>query len=229
MVMKLGKTGVFMSCSRFPECKGSRTESGETIKDAEPIGAHPDTGFPIFVKTGRFGPYVEMQETETEKPADDGKKKRKSKKVKTAVKRASIPKEIIPSEITVQEAARLLSVPRILGKHPETGEDITAAVGKFGPFIVHQGDFRSLKGGDNPYDITYERALEILKEPKKTRPGAPVVVRTVGPHPRTKKPILLYKSKSGFFLKKGFKRIGVPESMADSLLPAEAAEMLKGG
>jgi DNA topoisomerase-1 len=221
MVMKLGKTGVFMSCSRFPECKGSRTESGGVIKDDEPIGTHPETERPIYVKTGRFGPYVEMPEEEIKKQKTKGKSK------KPAAKRASIPKEINPGEITVEQAVKLLSIPRVLGAHPETGEDITAATGKFGPFIVHQGDFRSLKGADNPYDITHERALEILKEPKKTRPGAPVVVRTVGPHPKTKKPILLYKSKSGFFLKKGFKRIMVPDSMAETLTPAEAVDLLR--
>jgi DNA topoisomerase-1 len=222
MVMKLGKTGVFMSCSRFPDCKGSRTETGDVIKESESIGTHPETGHHIYVKTGRFGPYVEMRETEA--VAVEGKKKSRKK---AEVKRASIPKEIDPNTLSLTQATKLLSIPRVLGKHPETNEDITAAAGKFGPFIVHQGDFRSLKGNDNPYDITHERALEILKEPKKTRPGAPTVVRTIGPHPRTKKPILLYKSKSGFFMKKGFKRISVPEKDADTLTPAEAADLLK--
>ncbi|MDO8523828.1 MAG: DNA topoisomerase, partial [bacterium] len=221
MVMKLGKTGVFMSCSRFPECKGSRTETGDALKDNEPIGKHPETGNQIFVKTGRFGPYVEMPET------INGEKKTKGRSKKPAARRASIPKEINPAEITMEQATKLLSIPRELGAHPETGEAITAAIGKFGPFVVHQGDFRSLKGGDNPYDITHERALEIFKEPKKIRPGAPTVVRTIGPHPRTKKPILLYKSKSGFFLKKGFKRVSVQEKDAETLTVSDAIQALK--
>ena len=127
----------------------------------------------------------------------------------------------------MEQAIKLLSLPRLLGEHPETKETITANVGKFGPYIVHQGDFRSLKGADNPYDISHERALEILKEPKKTRPGAPTVVRTVGPHPRTKKPILLYTSKAGYFLKKGFRRIPVLENQVETLSPAEALDLLK--
>jgi len=92
---------------------------------------------------------------------------------------------------------------------------------------VHDGDFRSLKGTDDPYEITLDRAREILKEPKKTRPGAPQIYREVGEHPKTKKRIYLYKSKTGYFLKKGFKRAFVPDSMADVLTPAEAVDILK--
>ncbi|MBV9349537.1 MAG: type I DNA topoisomerase [Patescibacteria group bacterium] len=229
MVMKLGRGGVFMSCSRFPECKGSRTETGDVIKDAEPIGTHPETGNPIFVKTGKFGPYVEMPES-AENPASaeaEKKGKRKSKAKKPKAKRASIPKDINPSEITIPQAVKLLSLPRELGVHDESGKPITASIGKFGPFIVHDGDFRSLKGKDDPYLITLERAKEILKEPKKNRPGAPVISREVGEHPKTKKRIYLYKSKSGYFLKKGFKRVSVPDNMADVLTPAEAIDILK--
>jgi DNA topoisomerase-1 len=228
MVMKLGRTGIFMSCSRFPECKGSRTQEGEIMKDDEPIGMHPETGHPIYVRSGRFGPYVEMRpkETESEKPAD-GKKKTKSKIKKPDTRRASIPKNIVPSEITLEQAKKLLSLPRELGAHEDSGKTITASIGKFGPFIVHDGDFRSLKGADDPYEITLERAKEILKEPKKTRPGTPQIYREVGEHPKTKKRIYLYKSKTGYFLKKGFKRAFVPDSMADVLTPAEAVDILK--
>lgn len=224
MVMKLGKTGVFMSCSRFPECKGSRTEKGEVMKDEEPIGIHSETGHPIYVRNGRFGPYVEMRPKEELEV--EGKKKGKKKKILDA-RRASIPKEIIPSEITLEQAKKLLSLPRELGTHAHSGKPITASIGKFGPFIVHDGDFRSLKGADNPYEITLERAREILEEPKKTRPGAPQIYREVGEHPKTKKRIYLYKSKTGYFLKKGFKRAFVPDSLADSLTPAEAIDILK--
>ncbi len=231
MVMKLGRGGVFMSCSRFPDCKGSRSENGEALKDAEPIGVHPALGMPIFVKKGKFGPYLEMEtipSTESiPQNTESTKKKTRTKKKKAHAKRASIPKEINPLEITMEQAVKLLSVPRVLGNHPETNEPITANNGKFGPYIVHQADFRSLKGADNPYDVSYERALEILKEPKKTRPGAPTVVKTIGEHPRTKKPIFLFKSKSGYFLKKGFKRIPVLENQIETISALEAADLLK--
>lgn len=227
MVMKLSRMGVFMSCSRFPDCKGSRTEKGEIIAEGDPIGEHPDTGHPIYVKSGRFGPYVEMRPHETAEEKEAKKAKKGKKKVPVDMRRASIPAGVEPSSVTVEMATKYLSIPRETGNHPDTGMPITAGTGRFGPFIVHNGDFRSLKGADSPYDITHERALEILKEPKKGRPGVSIV-REVGEHPKTKKKIYLYKSKSGFFLKKGFKHINVAENKADSLTPAEAVELLKG-
>lgn len=159
MVWKLSKVGKFMSCSRFPECTGARTAEGlELNKDEEnkPIGNHPETGEAIYVKSGRFGPYVQLGD----KIEKDGKK------IKPRM--ASIPKEKNPLEVTIADAAKYLSLPRVLGNHPETNQPITASIGRFGPYIVHEKDFRSLKT-DNVYDITHERALEILKEPKKPR------------------------------------------------------------
>lgn len=160
MNIKLARTGKFLSCSKFPDCDGALTIEGKEIKPDEPIGNHPETGEPIFVKVGRFGPYVQLGE--------GGKKDEKGKKIKP--KMASIPKEKDFEQVTVEEAARYLSVPRVLGQHPDTGEDITAGIGRFGPFIVHQKDFRSLKE-DSVYDIKLDRALEILSQPKKTRAG----------------------------------------------------------
>ncbi len=226
MVMKLSRIGVFMSCGTFPLCKGSRTEKGEVVKESESIGIHPETGHPIHVRVGRFGPYIEMKPPE--EPPKEGAKVPKRKK-KVVARRASIPADIVPEEITMEQALKLLSLPRELGIQSESGMPITAAIGKFGPFIVHNGDFRSLKGLDDPYTVTLERALEILKEPKKGRPGISIA-REVGEHPRTKKKIYLYKSKSGFFLKKGFRHVRIPETMDfEKLTVKEALELLKVG
>lgn len=158
MIVKLGRGGKFYSCARFPDCTGARTLDGVEIKADEPIGADPATGLSVFVKTGRFGPYVQLGE-------DDKKKKLKAKK-------ASIPKDKDVSTVTLEDALTYLALPRTLGKHPETGETITANVGRFGPYIAHntkpKPDYRSLKT-DDVYTITLDRALEILKEEKKTR------------------------------------------------------------
>lgn len=157
MVRKLGRSGTFYSCSTFPDCKGARTLDGEEIGAEEPIGKHPETEKDIFVKNGPYGPYVEMEV--------EGKKK---------PKRASIPEDTQPDEVTVDIAVKLLSLPRTLGTHPETQEEIVANIGRFGPYIAlmkkPKPDYRSLKE-DDPYTITLERALEILKEPKKRRGG----------------------------------------------------------
>jgi DNA topoisomerase-1 len=158
MVWKLSRNGKFMSCSRFPECQGALTAEGHEIKTAEPIGIDPETGLSIFIKIGRFGPYVQLGE------------KSKDKKDKTKPRMASIPKEKNPETVTMADALKYLSLPRKLGVHPDTGQAISANVGRFGPYIVHDGDFRSLKK-DDVYDVTLDRALDILKEPKKARFG----------------------------------------------------------
>lgn len=155
MIIKLSRGGKFLSCSKYPECDGSLTMEGVEIKKDEPIGTSPETGEPIYMKIGRFGPYVQLGDG-----SGTGKKKIKPRM-------ASIPKDVDPTTVTVEMALVYLSLPRQLGTHPETGKVITANVGRFGPYVVHDADFRSLKGEDNPYTITLERALQIFSEPKK--------------------------------------------------------------
>lgn len=218
MVVKLGKGGKFLSCGTFPDCDGARMIDGSEIKPEAPIGAHPETEDPVYVLNGKYGPYVQLGET----PEKGDKKAPKPK-------RASIPQEVDPEDVTLEMAVQYLRLPRELGEHPKTGEPIIANTGRFGPYIVHAGDYRSLKGGDDPYDITYERALEILNEPKQGRKGEKLV-REVGIHPKTRKMINVYESKSGQYLRKGFKRIMLPEGMkAENLTIEEAVELLKQG
>jgi len=155
MDIKLSRIGRFLSCEKFPECDGALTINGEELKQDEPIGIDPETGLNIFIMNGRFGPYVQIGNKE------DLKKGEKPK-------RASIPKEKSLEDVTLEDALKYLSLPRVLGKHPETGEDITTSIGRFGPFVVHQADFRSLKE-DSPYDVTLEKALQIFSEEKKKR------------------------------------------------------------
>lgn len=200
MVIKLGRGGKFLSCERFPDCDGARTIEGKEIAGEEPIGTHPETGEPIFVLDGRFGPYVQLGET-------PDKKDKKAPKPR----RASLPADVKPEDVTVKDAVRYLLLPRELGEHPQTSEPIIANTGRFGPYIVHAGDYRSLKGEDTPYDITYERALEILKQPKQGRKGE-TLVKELGIHPKTRKLVNVYESKSGRYLRKGFKRISLPEN-----------------
>lgn len=154
MIIKLGRGGKFLSCERFPDCKGMRNIDGSKIKAAEALGIYPATGEEIFVLTGRFGPYLQV-----------GEKTDKNKKPR----RASIPKEQNLDEISLAAALKYLSLPRELGPHPDSGKMISANVGRFGPYVVHDGDFRSIKekDGDNVYSINLARALEIFSEPKK--------------------------------------------------------------
>ena len=158
MIIKLGRAGKFMSCERYPDCDGARRIDGSVVEPNKPIGTDKETGLPIFVMDGRFGPYVQLGEN----PPAGGKKNPKPR-------RSSIPKEKEPSTVTLEDALKYLSLPRILGTHPETGKDIIANIGRFGPYVMHDGDFRSLKkdSGDDVHTIELPRALEIFKEEKK--------------------------------------------------------------
>lgn len=155
MQIKLGKAGKFLSCSNFPECNGALTITGEEWKQDAPIGEDPTTGLPIKVLVGRFGPYVQVGEKTKENPKP---------------RRASIPKDKDLDTMTMEDALKYLSLPRTLGQHPDSGKDIIANNGRFGPYVMHDGDFRSLKT-DNVYEVDLKRALEILSEEKKTRRG----------------------------------------------------------
>lgn len=173
MLVKLSRGGKFLSCDQYPECDGALTLEGVEIKSDESIGNDPETGLPIFVKTGRFGPYVQLgvqikkQKSKTKKKKEDTSETTKELEgVVAKARMASIPKEYDPTQITVADAMKFLSLPRVLGTHPETKKEIMANKGRFGPYIVHDGDFRSLKK-DDVFEITLSRALEILAEPKK--------------------------------------------------------------
>jgi DNA topoisomerase-1 len=236
MEFKLGRGGVFMSCKNYPDCKGAREESGSEVKGDEPIGIHPDTKLPIFVRTGRFGPYVEMPDAVVaEEPKEEilaetatkGKKKRVAKKKKPAFsgRRASVPAGKDVATVTLEDAVKYLSLPRELGLNPATGLPVMANTGRFGPYVAHDGEFRSIKKSD-PYTITLEEALVLLNTPKAPPKGA-VIAKELGKHPKTGKHLTLYKSKQGLFLKKGLRRIYLPETTdADSFTPEEAATYL---
>ncbi|MFW5814427.1 MAG: type I DNA topoisomerase [Spirochaetota bacterium] len=160
-----------------------------------PIGYHPQTDEPIYSLVGRYGPYLQLGEKTEENPKP---------------KRASLPKEISPREVTMEDAVRLLSLPRTLGVHPETGKEIVANNGRFGPYIVHDGDFRSLKGEDNAYDIELPRALEILAQPKRGR-GQSKVLKDLGKDPDSGKKVAVHDGRYGPYIKVGTKNITLPE------------------
>jgi DNA topoisomerase-1 len=145
MVVKLGKAGKFLSCSNFPDCDGARTMDGESMEDV-PLGTHPEEDEPIYVKSGPYGPYLQLGEDD-----DDPK-------------RVSIQDDQDPDEIDMELAVKLLSIPRELGEHPETGKEIIASIGPYGPYVKHDDEYTSLNDEDSVYDIDLERAVEIINE-----------------------------------------------------------------
>jgi DNA topoisomerase-1 len=238
---------------------------GMEIKKTTPIGHDPATGLPIYVLVGRFGPYVQLGEKVPKvKKVKKPKKPRTTKNAKktkkgdtseltkesetkiiepaeivaepaTKPRMSSIPKGTNLSTITVADALRYLSLPRLLGNHPTDSKPITASAGRFGPYIVHDSDFRSLKKPDDVYTVTLARALEILAQPKATRKGAPVKVRVVGQHPKTGKDIVLYRKASApadstdsLFFKRGFQQIFVPRDIDPEKMTVEQAVEILG-
>jgi DNA topoisomerase-1 len=246
MIIKLGRGGKFLSCSRYPDCDGALMMDGVEIKKTEAIGTDPATGLPIYVLVGRFGPYVQLGEKIPKKkktPKVKGEKKstKKEKVVKESSadttkevpvevaaapvkpRMASIPKGVDLTKISVEEALKYLSLPRLLGNHTTDGEPITASAGRFGPYIVHNSDFRSLKAPDDVYTVTLARALEILSTPKAVRKGAPVRVRVIGKHPKTGKDIVLFKRGEQYLFKRGFATIPVPKEIDPEKMTVEQA------
>ncbi|AFZ43352.1 DNA topoisomerase I [Halothece sp. PCC 7418] len=182
------------------------------------LGIHPETGDPIFIKIGRYGPYVELGEAteENKKP-----------------KRCSIPKGTKPEDVTLDMAVKLLSLPRLLGEHPSTGAPVKAAIGPYGPYVVHdQGkegkDYRSLKKEDDVLTVGLDRALELLAQPKKSRRGSQKeLIKELGNHPDNDKPVKLYKGPHGPYVNHGRKNVGLPEGESpDKITLERAVELL---
>lgn len=185
------------------------------IKGPEPLGTDPDSGEPVYCLIGRYGPYVQLGQVSEEVPKP---------------KRAGIPKGRSPREVTLEEALKYLSLPRTLGVHPETGNEVVANVGRFGPFVVHDGDFRSLKKDDDVYSIELPRALEILAEEKSRGRQRSKLIRELGEF--EKKKVALYDGKYGPYIKYGTKNISLPddqktEEALKALTIEEAGKIIK--
>jgi DNA topoisomerase-1 len=191
---------------------------GSELRPDAPIGKHPDTGEDIYVMNGKFGPYVQL---------GANPEKVKGKKMPSP-KRAGLPAGMKPEDVTLADAVKFLELPRELGPHPKTSEPIIANTGQYGPYLAHAGDFRSLKAPDDPYTITYKRALEIYAQPKAARKGEKLLLE-LGINPATKKMVNIFESKSGRYMRKGFKRISIPDDVKTSDITLEyAIGLLKG-
>ncbi|MCA9351239.1 type I DNA topoisomerase [Patescibacteria group bacterium] len=225
MVYKLGRTGKFMSCSTYPDCDGALTEEGKEVGGEEPMGTHPETGENIYLLEGRFGPYVQAGKTpvmpKLTKFPKGHKKTQEEKdmvaKEKEAIKaakelpkprRASLPSGMKPEDVTLEKAVELLILPRELGIHPTSSETVIANIGRFGPYVGHGREFRSIKktSGLDPYTISFEDAIKLLDEPKALPKGVELF-RDLGKHPTTGKDVRILKSKSGYYIQKGLKRL----------------------
>ena len=166
------------------------------------VGIHPETNEPIYLLDGQYGPYVQLGEGEA----------------KVKPKRSSLPKGVKPEDVTLDMAIGLLSLPRLLGEHPETARPVKAGLGRFGPYILHdkgkgEAEFRSLKAGDDVLTVTFERAVELLAEPKaaRGRRGTATPLRELGAHPKDQGPVQLFEGKYGPYVKHGELNASLPK------------------
>ncbi len=185
------------------------------------VGRHPETGEPIYLKIGTYGPYVQLGDKTEENPKP---------------KQTSLPKGVTPENVTLDMAVGLLALPRTLGVHPDTGKKIQASLGRFGPYVVHdQGkdgkDYRSLKAADNVLTVSLERALELLAEPKKGRGASSskskAALRELGMHPEEGTPVNIYDGPYGPYIKHGKINVSIPEGQSvEDITLSTALELL---
>ena len=152
LTLKLSKFGPFIGCSNYPECRYTRPLSvpadGSADFGTKKLGEDPKSGLEVTLRSGRFGPYVQLGE------AVDGEKP----------KRAGLPKGTVPEEVDLERALALLSLPREVGRHPEDGEPIRAAIGRFGPYVHHGKTYANLEPGDDVFHVGLNRAVTLIAE-----------------------------------------------------------------
>ena len=208
--LKLGRFGAFVGCSNYPDCRYTRQlgqKPGEGGNgEPQPLGIFPATGEQITLRTGRFGPYVQLGEGE--KP-----------------KRASLPKGTDAANMHLELAIKLLSLPREIGKHPESGETITANFGRYGPYIAHDGKYASLDSPEDVFTIGLNRAVTVLAEKKArgfVRRG-PEPLKELGANPNGGTAIKLMKGRFGPYVTDGSVNATVPRGSDPLALTLEEA------
>ena len=215
LALRGGKFGAFIACSNYPECKYTRRfaqPGGEEGGDAGPegLGKDPATGLEVERKSGRFGPYIQLGE---------GKD----------AKRASIPKDI--GELNLEWALKLLSLPRTIGNHPETGEPIEAAIGRYGPYLKHAGKYARLQSTADVFETGMNAAVVKLAEAaagggRPARGAAKEPLKVLGAHPRTEAEIKLMEGRYGPYVTDGTTNATIPKSIEPAALTLEEAAQL---
>ena len=211
LTIRLGRRGRFIGCTGYPDCDYTRNldgaEGGEAGK--REIGTDPKTHKLIQLLQGPFGPYIQLGEMEGDKKP----------------KRVSVPKNVAPDSVDLSIALKLLALPRDLGAHPESGKKVHAAIGRFGPYVSHDGHFKSIPKDESVFDIGLERAVALLKEPKQF--GARGALKILGKHPADGQAVALYSGRYGPYVKHGKVNATLPdEGMITTVTLEEALELL---
>lgn len=214
--LKIGRFGSFIGCSNYPECRYTKQitenkldqdETSEAPKDKE-LGIDPETKLPILLKKGPYGFYIQLGEKQdnNEKP-----------------KRTSIPKDINMDNLDLSMAVKLLSLPRELGKHPETGEMISAGLGRYGPYLKHGSKFKSLQTTEDALTIGMNRAVDVLSQT-----AVKSDAKELGKHPEDDKPVTVQSGRYGPYVKHGKVNAPLPKtSTVETVTLEEAIELLE--
>ncbi|MBX9616644.1 MAG: type I DNA topoisomerase [Caulobacteraceae bacterium] len=205
----------FIGCSNYPECRytrgfGAGENAGDEAGGDRDLGIDEATGLPVALKIGRFGPYVETAVPGEEKP-----------------KRSSLPKGWSPATLTLEQAVRLLALPRPVGDHPEDGKPITAGLGRYGPFILHAGTYANVADIDEVFEIGLNRAVVLLAEKRAGkfagRGAAVAPLKDLGAHPESGEPVHVMAGRFGPYVKSGKINATLPKGTAPEDMTLEVA------
>ncbi len=220
--LKIGKFGAFVGCSNYPDCSYTKQLGADALDengDAKPaddgpkvLGTDPFTSEEITVRSGRFGPYIQR---------GDGKE----------AKRASLPKGWTVDNTDHEKALALLSLPRDVGAHPETNKMISAGVGRYGPYILHDGTYANVENVEEVFSIGLNRAVTVLAEkiakgPGRGRNGTPAALKTLGEHPDDQQPITVRDGKYGPYVNHGKTNATLPKGKDPQSVTLEEALVL---
>ena len=218
LTLKLSKYGAFIGCSNYPECRYTRPLSpaadGAADIGTKKLGEDPDTGLEVTLRSGRFGPYVQLGESvDGEKP-----------------KRASLQKGMTPEDVDLATALKLLSLPREVGRHPEDGEPIRASIGRFGPYVQHGKTYANLETGDDVFTIGLNRAVTLIAEkiakgPRSRRFGADPG-RPLGEHPSKGGPVVAKNGRYGPYVSHAGVNATLPRDKTPETVTLEEAVAL---
>ena len=202
---KKGETKASLPKDLFPADLSSEKIS-ELIQakktEDKSFGVHPKTKEEIFIKTGRYGPYLET---------------------KTSKKRSAIPSFLSPSELTLSQAVQLLELPKVLGTHPKTKKEIKKSIGRYGPYIVHEGDFRSVPADKSFLTLSLKEAVQILSRPKKKTKRAARTIKALKEFQKGEDTIQVFSGRYGPYIKFQNRNISLPTELQPDTLTLEAA------
>ncbi|MFN7167682.1 MAG: type I DNA topoisomerase [Pannonibacter sp.] len=221
--LKVSRFGAFIGCSNYPECsytrqlaRGQDGEDGEAASDGPKVlGTDPDSGLEVSLRSGRFGPYVQLGE---------------EVKGEAKPKRSSLPKGWSAADLTLDKALQLLKLPREIGLHPEDGKMISAGIGRFGPFIVHEGTYANLASADEVFSVGINRAVDLLAEKRSKGArgrSAPAALKELGDHPDGG-PITIRDGRYGAYVNWGKVNATLPKGSDPMAVTVEQAlELIK--